>query len=437
MKINWQQKRWLAIFPLIALVIVILIVAVKPSPQKRENDRYQPLVKVIKVEKHSIAPFVTGFGRAKPKEIWQALSEVNGRVIYRHPLLEQGKVINAGTVVLKIDPVDYQLKLAQAQSDVNSASAEVSRVAMEEAKLSLSLKLENQRLGILEQELKRKRGLLNSGSIAQSTVDAEQNNVWAQQQKVLDLENAVKQHPANLAVAQAKQKVAQAKLSEAQRKLAKTTITLPFDARIASVNAELEQVVGERESLISAHRIGTMEIPVQVAMTDMRQFAQYLTKPMANDEQFPDIQSWLLDAEVSLFVGNQQYVWPGKLTSVGESIDPRGNTVTLIVDVNISNEAFDPKRRPPLINDMYVQVKITGSQQSLLAVPTNALHGGKIYLLTTDGTLEVRTVDIAFESDGLTVISSGLYEGEQVILSDVIPAVPGRHLRAVAPKSAE
>ncbi|MDF2178165.1 hypothetical protein P2G88_07855 [Aliiglaciecola sp. CAU 1673] len=429
MKLDWQKRRWLLILPLAGLVILIALAKLRPGPGLREDSNPPPLVSVVKVQQHNLRPYVLGFGRAQPKEVWQALAEVSGRVIYRHPELEQGKTLTQGTLLLKVDPVDYELKLAQAKSDLQSAEAELARLALNKDKLSLSVKLERQRLDILNKELKRKQGLLGKGSVSQSSVDAEQSNVWAQEQKLLDIENSLKQHPAEMEVARAKVKVAEARLDEAKRKLEKTEIRLPFDARIANISAELEQVVSERESLLSAHRLGAMQVPVQVSLNDMRHFARYLAGPLPEDGAYPDIQRWELEAEVSLSVGNQRFVWPGKLISVGESIDPKGNTVTLLVEVPADNEPFDPKKRPPLINDMYVQVRVLGQPQSLLAVPSEALHGDRLYLLDDQHNLQIRSVTSAFESQGLTVIQQGIEAGEWVVLSDIMPAVPGRSLR--------
>ncbi|MCG7560179.1 MULTISPECIES: hypothetical protein [Pseudoalteromonas] len=430
MKINWQQRRWLLILPALGILILIALASGKKSPQKHSNGTDALLVETAEVKNTPIEPYVTGFGRVRPKERWQALSEVSGRVIYRHPKLEKGKALKAGTVLLKIDPIDYELKLAQARSDLNSARAELSRTQLNDEKLVLSLRLEEQRLSVLQKELKRKQGLLKSGSVSVSTVDAEQANVWAQEQKVLDVRNAVDQHPDNMAVAEAKVKLAQARLSEAERKLAKTTIILPFDARIAEETVEMQQVVAERESLVTAHRTDLMEIPVQVALSDMRHFGQYLS-PQLIEGEFPDVQTWDLNAEASLYIGNKQFSWQGKLTSVGESIDPQGNTVTLIVDVAFDYKAFEPGKRPPLISDMYVQVKVKGAARPLLSVPSDALHGSRLYLLE-NGKLVIRHVEVAFESNGRTVIRSGVSEGDVVVLSDVIPAVPGRALRTQA-----
>ena len=95
--------------------VVILIVASQTPEKIQENFERKkgPLVVVEEVKSTRLDPVVTGFGRAKPVTTWDAISEVSGRVIYQHPDLKNGAFIPQGTLVLKIDPIDYELDLAQ------------------------------------------------------------------------------------------------------------------------------------------------------------------------------------------------------------------------------------------------------------------------------------------------------------------------------------
>ena len=122
------QRRWLVLFPLLGFIILVIMVKLKSAPQLKSDVELTPLVNVEKAKVRNLQMSIEGYGRAQSKESWQAVAEVSGRVIYRHPDLEKGKILPAGTVVLKIDPVDYQLKLAQAKSDLKSAIADADRV---------------------------------------------------------------------------------------------------------------------------------------------------------------------------------------------------------------------------------------------------------------------------------------------------------------------
>ena len=421
------HRRWLVIFPLIGLVVLIALVKMKSPPTLKQGVDFAPLVEVEQAAIKSIAPTISGYGRAQAKESWQAVSEVSGRVIYRHEKLEKGAMIPKDTVVLKIDPVDYQLKLAQAKSDLNSAKAEADRIALNESKMRTSLELEQNRLGILQKELKRKQGLAKQGSISRSLLDQEQSNVYAQQQKVLDLQTSIKLIPNDIEVAKARVQVNESRVKEAERKLAKTTITMPFDARISAVNAELEQVINQQGILISANHLGAMEITAQFSVDDLRKIVHHsVPDNFITSGEFPDIRDLRLKAVVSSPNGSDLQRWEGEVTRIGDSIDAQGNTVALVVELENDWVNFDPINKPPLMNDMFLQVNVTAGARELLTVPAKAVHGGEVYV-AIDNKLVKKPVGVMFEKDGLVAVNRKLKDtitaGEHVIVTDLLPAI--------------
>lgn len=428
------QRRWLAIFPLLGLLVLIVLVKLKSPPSLKQDVETSPKVVVEKAQMRELKATISGYGRAQSKETWLAVSEVSGRVIYRHPDLEKGGMLPAGTVALKIDPVDYQLKLAQAKSDLNSAKAEAERIELNKNKMAVSLGLEKNRLEILQKELKRKQGLQKQGSISRSQVDQEQSNVFAQQQKVVDLETNLNLIPNDIEVAQAKIQVAESRLKEAQRALDKTQIVVPFDARIVEVSAEPEQVINQQAVLIKANHIGVMQIPAQFSLSDMRKLIrQSLNGDSLGQEQgFPDIRMLDLQAQIKVYGGEHEYIWDAKVSRISDTIDPQGNTIELIVEMENDWRNFQPLKRPPLLNDMFAQVNISAKPRSVLSVPANAVHGNKAYIVQ-DGVLRVKNISVMFETEQYAAIDAGLSNtikvGEQVIVTDLLPAIDGMQVR--------
>jgi multidrug efflux pump subunit AcrA (membrane-fusion protein) len=427
------QRRWLVLFPLLGFIILVIMVKLKSAPQLKSEVELTPLVNVEKAKVRNLQMSIEGYGRAQSKEIWQAVAEVSGRVIYRHPDLEKGKIMPAGTVLLKIDPVDYQLKLAQAKSDLKSAIADADRVALNKNKYTLSLELEKSRLIILEKEYKRKKGILNKGAISQSLVDQEQSNVFAQQENVLDLSTSLQLIPNDIDVAQARIQVNQSQVKEAERKLDKTNIVLPFDARITQVNAVLEQVINQQSVLLEANYIGAMEINAQFSVTDMKQLIrQTATSKLSQNGGFPDIKHLKLQAKIKLYSGDESHEWPGIVTRVSDSIDPQGNTIGLIVEMENDWKHFDPLKNTPVMNDMFLEVKVIGKTKKVLSVPTKAIHGQSIYTVE-DNLLRVKPVSILFESGRDTAVNANL-EGsvsidDLVITTDLLPAIDKMKVR--------
>ncbi len=100
---NIAKKRGLIPGIISGILILIMAVLLKPSPQTEENFDNARLVEVQPLILTKSAPEVIGYGRVAPKHSWQAIAEVSGKVIYRHPELESGRVLKAGTLVLQID----------------------------------------------------------------------------------------------------------------------------------------------------------------------------------------------------------------------------------------------------------------------------------------------------------------------------------------------
>jgi hypothetical protein len=429
------QRRWLVLFPLLGFIILVIMVKLKSAPQLKSEVELTPLVNVEKAKVLNLQMSIEGYGRAQSKEIWQAVAEVSGRVIYRHPDLEKGKIMPAGTVLLKIDPVDYQLKLAQAKSDLKSAIADADRVALNKNKYTLSLELEKSRLIILEKEYKRKKGILNKGAISQSLVDQEQSNVFAQQEKVLDLSTSLQLIPNDIDVAQARIQVNQSQVKEAERKLAKTNIVLPFDARITQVNAVLEQVINQQSVLLEANYIGAMEINAQFAITDMKQFVrQTVDTTFSQDNKFPDIKRLNLQAGIKLYAGDESLEWLGSVERVSDSIDFQGNTIGLIVEMENDWKDFDPLNNTPVMNNMFLEVEVLSEAKPMLSIPTKAIHGQSVYIVK-DNVLRIKPISILFESGRYTAIDDkaegSISLGDLVITTDLLPAIDKMQVRTL------
>jgi hypothetical protein len=429
------QRRWLVLFPLLGFIILVIMVKLKSAPQLKSEVELTPLVNVEKAKVRNLQMSIEGYGRAQSKEIWQAVAEVSGRVIYRHPDLEKGKIMPAGTVLLKIDPVDYQLKLAQAKSDLKSAIADADRVALNKNKYTLSLELEKSRLIILEKEYKRKKGILNKGAISQSLVDQEQSNVFAQQEKVLDLSTSLQLIPNDIDVAQARIQVNQSQVKEAERKLAKTNIVLPFDARITQVNAVLEQVINQQSVLLEANYIGAMEINAQFAITDMKQFVrQTVDTTFSQDNKFPDIKRLNLQAGIKLYAGDESLEWLGSVERVSDSIDFQGNTIGLIVEMENDWKDFDPLNNTPVMNNMFLEVEVLSEAKPMLSIPTKAIHGQSVYIVK-DNVLRIKPISILFESGRYTAIDDkaegSISLGDLVITTDLLPAIDKMQVRTL------
>jgi hypothetical protein len=106
-----------------------------------------------------------------------------------------------------------------------------------------------------------------------------------------------------------------------------------------------------------------------------------------------------------------------------EGIDPATRAMGVVVEVT------EPGLRgggPPLLPGMYVEVELRGAERpACLAVPRTALHEDIVYVVGKRERLELRAVETDLLQEQFACISKGVKAGEQVVLTELAPAVEG------------
>ncbi|EAP92579.1 efflux RND transporter periplasmic adaptor subunit [Vibrio splendidus] len=427
MKIN----KKLLFFPALAVGVIGLVVAInlKPDlPTKPAGDRAR-LVDIVSLEQQLIAPLAVGFGKVVPKVEWKAIAEVTGQIVYRHPDLEKGQVIPAGTVVLKVDPLDYELKLIQAEADLKSSQTSLAKLNQEEDNLNQTLKIEKNRLVISNKELQRKQDLRKKGLTSQSDVDLQQQSALSQQKLVLDIANQIALMPDEKRVAEAVIKVNVSKVKEAQRSLDKTTIILPRAMRIAQVDIEQSQVVNLQQEMFVAHGINVMEVEAQLSIHDMQTLASSFNQFPRDAAGIPNPYEAPIKATIQLNSGNLNLSWPAKVARISETVDENQATAGIILEIAQDYSQLQPSNATPLVNGMFVKAEIEGVANLSWVVPERALHGDKVYLMDDNQRLQVVNVEVLYRRDNQVVVSGELQTGDKLVLNDVLPAIEGMLLK--------
>lgn len=122
------MKRLLGLRPLVILALAasIAVVMVKSRPQleARAVETPPPMVQVQRISPGVRAVSISAHGNVTARHQINLAAQVNGQVIWKAPVFETGAFVPAGTTLLKIDPTDYELALAEAKQTL--ASAELS-----------------------------------------------------------------------------------------------------------------------------------------------------------------------------------------------------------------------------------------------------------------------------------------------------------------------
>jgi RND family efflux transporter MFP subunit len=369
-----------------------------------------PLLKLI--------PKAEGYGPVRPARVWTAVSQVAGRVIEIHPKLRDGEILPEGALLARIDPIDYELALSQAR-------AELAELEVQEANAKASLAIEERNLSLANQDVVRKQKLMKQGTTSASTVDEAERVMLSTRMSVQTLRNT-------LSLVPTQRSVLDARVTRARRDLDRTEIRAPFTLRVANLVIEADQYVGVGQSLFEGDDVGRVEVEAQFALSTLRRL--FVGRPDLKldithlGEQLPAVVGF--DPLVRLDLGNYVAEWQADFVRFSDNVDSQTRTLGLVVAVDRPFEKVKLGYRPPLSKGMFVQVVVRGkSQAPRLVIPRNAVRNGTVYVADADDRLRRRPVEVLFNQDGFSVISSGLAPGERVVVSDLIPAVSGMLLR--------
>ena len=374
--------------------------------------------------------------KLNPDILLDAKSEISGKVVYVHPQLRMGNILPKDTVVIRIDDNDYRLALKQAEADLAVSKANLKEMKLNLKDTQADLKLAKNKLAIATKDLDRNEKLLKKGSISQTAMGAQQTIVLQLKQEVQSLTNQLETLPAQLEVQEAKIVISQASVETQQRNLERAVIKLPFNARVTSLSVEENQFVSQGASLFSAQTINKVLINAQFPLEQFRILAKGFNRNQTmledafkngnTDELFSRLG---LSAKVKL-AGDKLTLWDAKVERISGNLDPASRTLGVIVSVDKPYSNIKPGIKPPLMQGMYTEVILQGNPKEYFVVPRDALHEKQLFLV--DENSRLKRIDVTAEAQGnMLLLERGLTSGEQVITSDVFPAVAGMKLKAM------
>ncbi len=436
-------RRLLIVPPiLVGALLIAWQISGRSAPEQSPPSETARPIRFIEVVAGDYVPRALGYGYVQPGKVWEAAAEVAGKIVYRHPDLERGRVLAAGTLILRIDPTDYDLAVTRGKAGLESIAAQLNEISVREANTTALLSIERRALILAEADFDRKKTLLARGNASQSSADQSESALLAQGQRVQDLQNQLALIPAERRLLEADGALKEAELAQAELDLTRTEIRLPFDARIAEVATEEMQFAAVNQKLVVADSVNVAEISAQMAFDHVRPLV-----PVGHDLGALNVPSlsnlprqWNLSARVRLRTGELNAAWEARFDRVSDTVDSQTRTIGFIVAVDDPYKKVIPGTRPPLIKNMFVEVELrTPVRPGYIVAPRVALHAGPkgeaaVYLANGDNRLEIRPVVTGAAQSDFVVIREGLTPGERLVVSDLVPAIQGMLL---APRADE
>lgn len=411
----------------LGVTALVLMQRARSEPKQRPPQEQGQPVRVLAVARHDAVPHAVGYGVVRSQREWKLVAEVSGRVIELDEQLQTGRIIRKGTKLIKLDPEDYELAATQQAATVEGVEAQVAELNVKERNTKASLVLAERSLALTRKELARVQQLQAGGNATASEVDDAERQVLTQETSVQTLKNTLAEIPTSRRALRAQIQQYEAGVAGAQLDIDRTEIVAPFDVRIRSVDVELSELVSVGTVLAQGDGIDIAEVPAQFPIGSLQPLipARSGDAPVTTQSLSRLREVLGIDARILLESGGLVARWDAEFDRFS-NVDSETRTVGVVVTVDAPFAQASPGVQPPLLSGMYVEVELRGKPRSdCLAVPRSALHGSRVYVVGEQARLETRDVQVAFVQDSYACLSGGVEEGDQVVLTDLVPAIEG------------
>ncbi len=425
-KASGLQPLWIIPPIVIGVLVLMFMNAGKKTPIQAENAEVPRVVRTISIPLVDLQPVAEGYGVVQPAKTWSAVAQVTGRVIEMHPRLRDGEMITAGTPLFRIDPVDYELALAQLK-------AELAEIEVQQSNTTDLLAIEQRNLELAVREADRLKKLAEIGTTSGSDTDQAERTMLNSRTSVQNLQNS-------LALLPTQRKVLEAKLAQAERDLENTSIKAPFNLRIANLSVEKDQFVSTGQTLFQGDYVDRSEVVAQVAMSSLRHLFFGRGADAPNTEQLGAGFAEYADLRpvIQMDMGGEVAEWDAEFVRFTDRIDSQTRTIGAVVALDKPFEKVIPGHRPPLSKGMFVKVLLHGRiQPQQIVIPRSAIRDGKALIVNSEQRLVIKDIELLYNQDSLSVIQSGVEPGQQLVVSDLIPAVEGMLLQPQPDQSVE
>lgn len=385
----WKTVVFRGLLPLAVILaggfLSVWMMETGPQAKPHTITRNATLVAVRAVDYSSQKTLISGMGTVAAACNVELKPQVSGEIISLNPNLVPGGHFKKGETLLKIDPTDYRLTVRERAADVAKAESD------------LQLEQGNQLIA------KKEYTLLG--------------------ETVSDQERALMLRRPQLENLQATLEAARAKFDKAQVDLGRTEIKAPFNAVIQSREVNLGTRVSESSALATLVDTDAYWVEVCVPVSQLRwiQIPQTGKDPGALVRIY-DTAAW-----------GDKVFRQGRVIRLKSDLESQGRMARLLIQVEDPLSLEPGQDQPRMLIGSYVRVEIQGNAvASAAAIQREFIrNGNSVWVMTPEGNLAIRPVEIAFRGAEQLLVTGGITSGEQLIITDIAAPVEGMSLRTV------
>jgi RND family efflux transporter MFP subunit len=374
--------KLLIVIVIIAVGIVIArgLVMTKPEAKRRPVSIAAPLVEYTLVKPQSKRITIDTTGTVIPAKEVSLQSQVAGIVVWVNEKLVPGALVSAGDVLVRVDPRDYELAVAQQKVSLTKAQVE--------------FETEQGRAEVARREWELLKG------------DVE----YTESGRDLALRKP------QLINARAGIEAARSALKKAELDLERTVIHAPFNAVIMTENVDVGQLISPGVTIATLAGSDSFRVQASLSLDELA----WIDIPGVNAEKGSQARI------IQLFAGKKNN-HTGEVEQLLSEVDEKGRMARVLINVP---DPFEGTRETPLLLGAYVSARIEGkSLDDVYVIPNEALReGDKVWLLTTENKLAIKNTHVVWRQRN-EVFVQGLSPQDRLITSRISVPVEGMDLR--------
>lgn len=370
-------------------VFTARLIMSREAPSRTEAEQQAAVVETQVVHQKSHRLDVHASGTVEPARQVRVQPEVSGRVVDVHENLEPGGLVQKGETLIQIDRSDYRLAVQQRKT------------ALDQAKSQLALEKGQQEIAKREWKLFQKE--------AEGLAE--------------DADPSLALRKPQLANARAQVEAAASQLEQARLNLERTTVEAPFDALVRDESVSVGDLAGTQSPAATLVATDAFWVRLKVAPAKI----SHIDIPGVNAEKGSK-------AEIRYDTGETTVEREGRVRRLVGGLDRAGRLARIIVEIRdpLGLEGASEKesfRGIPLLLDSYVDATIEGgAKRELIELPRSALRNGDQVYVYDDGTLDIRTVEIAWRRPESVLVGSSLQDGDRVVVGPMPNPLEGMKL---------
>jgi RND family efflux transporter MFP subunit len=377
--------------PVLIIAAGILILAVllmnRPRPVKEDVQSRGVLVSTETVKAEDRIVSVRGTATVRAEREISVIPQVSGVVVKTSKEFATGGFFQKGETLFRINETDYRLALDRARAAEAQARVELATIK-------------------------------SKGRIARREWEQMKDKITADEPSPLVL------YKPQTKSAKAALLSATASVKLAALNLRRTRVDAPFDCRVRSESVDTGQYVraGTQVAVLAATDMAEIVVPLHL---DELQWIALPEQGMRSESS---------SATVYMGHGGKRHGWPGRVARSHGEVDTKSRMVRIVVNVSDPYGLRETDgTRPPLLEGSFVDVVIKGKTlKDVITIKRKALRDDStVWTVSDEGLLQIRKVEVLRIENDDVFISSGLRDGDTIVVSGISGAANGMKLRSM------